>query len=391
MASDIQDVSRSGNVSQNCSESLPISPVRIVDTTLRDGEQASGVAFSAAEKSNIARMLDELGVDEIECGIPAMGRAEQLAIQEIVQSDLGARIITWNRGVISDIEASLGCGVSAVAISLPVSDLQISYKLGKTRNWVLRRLRETVEFAKKEGLYVCAGAEDASRADENFVVEFARVAQDSGADRLRFSDTVGCLDPFQVHEKVDSLRACIELPIEIHAHNDFGLATGNAMAGVRAGAEFVSATVLGLGERAGNAALEEVVMALKHIYGLDDGLRVAVLPALCRYVSCACGRAIPLGKPIVGAKVFSHESGIHAAAVLKNPANYEPYCPEELGMGREIVVGKHSGTRALAHRLSRLGIRKSDEEMRGLVMRVRSFSEATKRVLSDDDLALLCT
>ena len=181
------------------------------------------------------------------------------------------------------------------------------------------------------------------------------------------------------------------MPIEIHAHNDFGLATGNAFAGVRAGAEFVSATVLGIGERAGNAALEEVVMALKHIYGLDEGLRVAVLPTLCRYVSRACGRAIPLGKPIVGAKVFSHESGIHAAAVLKNPANYEPYSPEELGMNREIAVGKHSGRSALAYRLNRLGIRKSDEEMRGLVMRVRSFSDAAKRVLSDDDLAFLCT
>jgi homocitrate synthase NifV len=362
--------------------------ISICDTTLRDGEQTPGVAFTVQEKCSIARMLDNLGVQEIECGTPAMGREEQHAVAGILDLGLAARIITWNRAVISDIEDSIRCGATAVAVSLPVSDFHITNKLKKSRGWVLAQLSRAVSFAKDHNLYVCAGAEDASRGDMEFLAEFGHRAKDYGADRLRFSDTLGWLDPFQVSEKVSYLVSEVGLPVEIHTHNDFGMATANALAGIKSGATFVSTSVLGLGERAGNAALEEVVMALKHVLGLDLGLRVSGLLEICRYVSEASGRAISPAKPIVGTKIFSHESEIHADGVLKNPANYEPFSPEEVGLAREISLGKHSGKRAVAFRLRRLGIVKEKNEVAEMVRKIRSSH--AKGALTDADLVRLC-
>ena len=348
------------------------------------------MAFHTDEKLFIAKMLAELGVPEIECGIPAMGPEEQRVVKSLIKLDVPARLITWNRAVRSDVEASLSCGISAVAISCPVSDFQIAHKLGKSREWVLEQLRGTVDFAKKKNLYVCVGAEDASRADEGFLAEYGALAQSCGADRLRFSDTLGLLDPFQVYDKISRLAACVDLPLEIHTHNDFGMATANALAGVRAGATYVSVTVLGLGERAGNAPLEEVSMALTHVYGAATGIRVSLLPALCGYVSRAADRPISPAKPIVGSKIFSHESEIHAAAVIQNPANYESYAPEQLGLKREISVGKYTGRRALSYRLRHLGIVKGDEDLSRLIPQVRSLSSRIKRTLSDTELLELC-
>lgn len=367
-----------------------IQPVFLSDTTLRDGEQAAGVAFHTKEKLVIAKMLDELGVPELECGIPAMGLAERRVVRNLVRLGLTARLLTWNRAVISDIEASLECGVSAVAISCPVSDFHIANKLGKSRDWVLQHMREAVEFAKTKSLYVCVGAEDASRADEAFLAQYGALAQECGADRLRYSDTLGLLDPFQLHDRVSRLKSCLDLPLEVHAHNDFGMATANALAGVKAGASFVSVTVLGLGERAGNAPLEEVAMALHHVRHAETGIHMSGLPALCRYVSEAAQRPISPAKPIVGSKIFAHESEIHAAAVIDNPANYESYSPELLGLKREISVGKYTGRRALSYRLRDLGIVKADEDLNHLIPRIRSLSSRIKRTLSDEELLELC-
>ena len=254
----------------------------ISDTTLRDGEQAPGVALDVAEKCAIATMLEKLGIDEIECGMPAMGRQEQQTTESILSLGLTARIVGWNRALIRDIEASVECGLSAAAISVPVSDIQIHRRLGKTRRWVLRQIESCVDFAKQRGMYVCVGAEDASRADERFLTDVARSAKALGADRLRFSDTVGCMEPFTVADRIRRLKDAVDLTLEIHCHNDLGLATANAIAGVRGGATWVSATVLGIGERAGNTALEELVMGLKHACHIDAPFQVLRLPELCR-------------------------------------------------------------------------------------------------------------
>jgi Isopropylmalate/homocitrate/citramalate synthases len=231
-------------------------PAEIIidDTTLRDGEQTAGVAFSLAEKIAIARLLDDMGVQELECGIPAMGADEQRAVKALVDLGLNARLLTWNRALVEDIRASLACGVGAVDISLSVSDLHIRHKLRKSRSWVREQLKVALGFAKQHDLYVSVGGEDASRADLDFLVDLMELARSLGADRFRFCDTLGLLDPFSTYEKIRYLAERVELDIEVHTHNDLGMATANAIAGVRAGARFVNTTVNGLGERAGNAA-----------------------------------------------------------------------------------------------------------------------------------------
>ena len=362
----------------------------IDDTTLRDGEQTAGVVFSRAEKIAIARMLDEVGVGELECGIPAMGAAERADVKALVDLGLKARLITWNRAVISDIRASIDSGVNAVDISLSVSDIHIVHKLRQSRDWVREQLKVACGFAKRHGLYVSIGGEDSSRADLDFLVELMTIGRELGADRFRFCDTLGILDPFSTYEKVKYLAERVDLDLEVHTHNDLGMATANALAGIRAGARFVNTTVNGLGERAGNAALEEVVMGLKHACDVDLGFDTRRFVELSRLVGRASCRPVPEWKAVVGEKVFSHESGLHADGVLKNPCNYEGFDPSEVGLERHLVVGKHSGRHGLGYRLRLLGIDLERSELDALLERVRQLSQRYKRPLSDPELRLLC-
>ena len=361
----------------------------IDDTTLRDGEQTAGVVFSLDEKIRIARMLDEIGVGELECGIPAMGKEEQDSVKALVDLGLNARLITWNRAVPTDIQASIDSGVKAVDISLSVSDIHIQHKLRKDRDWVREQLKIALGFAKQHDLYVSVGGEDASRADLDFLVELMQIAKNQGADRFRFCDTLGILDPFTTYDKVDYLAKRVDLDLEVHTHNDLGMATANAIAGIRAGARFVNTTVNGLGERAGNAALEEVVMALKHACNIElpiDACRFVELSKLVGQASC---RPVPEWKAIVGEKVFSHESGIHTDGVLKYPGNYEGYDPAEVGLSRHMVIGKHSGRHGLQDRLRELDIDLEPCETDAFLARVRNIAQGEKRPLSDNDLVRL--
>ena len=363
--------------------------VIIDDTTLRDGEQTAGVVFSLEEKKRIAKLLDETGVGELECGIPAMGREEQASVKALVDLGLNARLLTWNRAVVSDIQASIDSGVRAVDISLSVSDIHIERKLCKNRNWVKEQLKVALGFAKDHDLYVSIGGEDASRADLDFLVELMEIARDQGADRFRFCDTLGILDPFTTYDKVLYLAERVDLDLEVHTHNDLGMATANAIAGIRAGARFVNTTVNGLGERAGNAALEEVVMALKHACHVDVPIDTGRFVELSKLVGQASCRPVPEWKAIVGEKVFSHESGLHADGVLKYPGNYEGYDPAEVGLSRHMVIGKHSGRHGLQDRLRGLGIELDLLEADSFLARVRNIAQRRKRPLSDHDLLRL--
>lgn len=360
--------------------------IYIVDTTLRDGEQTAGVVFANREKIRIAKFLDEMGVYQIEAGIPAMGGDEKEAIKTICKAGLKASIMSWNRPVISDIESSLQCGVDAVAISISSSDIHIQYKLQKSREWVLEQLVNAVLFAKKQGLYVSANAEDASRTDMDFLLQFARAAKEAGADRLRYCDTVGILEPFITYERIKAIRDSVNIEVEMHTHDDFGMATANALAGVRAGANYVGVTVTGLGERAGNAPLEEIVMALKHLMDIDLNYRTEMFRDVAQYVSRASGRELPIWKSIVGSNMFAHESGIHADGALKNPKTYEAFHPEEVGLQRQIVIGKHSGTAALKSKFAEYGIHLSEFKASQLLEKVRSYCVSLKRPLFDKEL-----
>lgn len=360
--------------------------IRIVDTTLRDGEQTAGVVFANREKVRIAKLLDELGVHQIEAGIPVMGGDEAEALEEICKAGLKASIMGWNRPVIRDIEASLECGVDAVAISISTSDIHIKYKLQTSREWVLEKMTEAVAFAKKHGVYVSANAEDASRSDTEFLLTFARAAKEAGADRLRYCDTVGVLDPFTTYKRIKQLVDEVGIPVEMHTHNDFGMATANALAGVEAGADWIGVTVCGLGERAGNAALEEVVMALKVLYDVDLGLKTEMFREVAEYVSRAAHRELPAWKAIVGSNMFAHESGIHADGVLKHPKAYEAFQPEEVGLARQIVIGKHSGTASLRAKFAEYGITLTRHQAEELLPEVRRAAVDYKRPLFDKEL-----
>lgn len=360
--------------------------IYVVDTTLRDGEQTAGVVFANEEKLAIATMLSDLGVDQLEVGIPTMGGDEKNAIKSIVKRNLKSSIMAWNRAVISDIQESIDCGVDAVAISISVSDIHIKNKLKTSREWVLENMVKSVEYAKKNGLYVSVNGEDASRADREFLIKFMKAAKEVGADRFRYCDTVGVMGPFQIEDEIKCLHDNTKLDIEMHTHNDFGMATANAIAGLRGGANHVGVTVNGLGERAGNAALEEVVMALKFVYNCDVDMDTTMFREISEYVSKASGRELPIWKAIVGTNMFAHESGIHADGAIKNPKNYEAFDPSVVGLERQIVIGKHSGKAAIVNKFKEYNIELSNEEASVILEMVRSTSVRLKRSLFDKEI-----
>lgn len=369
----------------------PLTPW-IIDTTLRDGEQAPDVVFSPEEKKDIARKLADAGVDELEIGYPAISPDEQQIIREIASMQMPVRLTCWSRARQTDIECASICGTEGIHISFPLSELYLNM-MGKDYFWVRSQLEILIPEARKYFSFVSTGGQDATRTSLKTLEAFVRDAAECGADRIRIADTVGIATPLTLIQQIQYLKASVPMmPLEFHAHNDLGMATANAFSAIEAGCDAVSVSVTGLGERAGNAALEELALALKLSGRYRTSIRTDRLYGLCETVTKASNRFIQVQKPIIGSAVFRHESGIHCNALLKDPLSYQPFLPGEIGKENyELVIGKHSGSAAIQHVLAANGIDVNREEAGKILSNVRLAADRKKSGLSSAELVNIYT
>jgi homocitrate synthase NifV len=359
----------------------------LIDTTLRDGEQAPGVVFHINEKLHICELLDEAGIPEIEAGTPAMGKQEVSDIKTISGSGFKFKTLSWSRAAKSDIDASIKAGTQGINISFPVSEIHL-LAMSKDSRWVINTLNETVRYAAGKFEYIVIGAQDASRANFNFLSDFIGAAFFLGADRVRIADTVGILNPVSTALLFQKIRNYFpDNTFEFHGHNDLGMATANTLVALTSGADAASLTVNGIGERAGNAALEEVVMALELSYCIDHKINTEVFGELSQIVSLYSGVAVAENKPVTGAKALSHETGIHTSSLLKNRETYQIIKASKIGYSeKEFIFGKHSGRNALIAILRKNNIFLSVESYDRLLSKIKNKSAISKGVFSTEEI-----
>ncbi|ALG81457.1 2-isopropylmalate synthase [Halanaeroarchaeum sulfurireducens] len=359
--------------------------VQLLDTTLRDGEQAPGVSLSPEQKAEIASLLDEAGVQVIEAGSACTGPGERRTMDRVTDLDLDATVTSFTRGVQHDIDLALDVDVDGVHIVVPSSDRHVEDKVGTTKEGVLESTAELVEYATDHDLWVEVIGEDGSRADLDFLEEIMVAGMDAGADRFAFADTVGHTSPEHAYEAVSRLSQ--HGPVSTHTHDDLGLAVTNALASIAAGADLVHATVNGIGERAGNVALEEVAIALWHNYDVET-VDTEQLYRLSSLVADATGIVLPPNKAVSGDNAFAHESGIHTDGMLKDERMYEPYAPEAVGRERRLVLGKHAGRAGVEAALAEHDVTVEDDDLAEIVAKVKEIGERGRRVTDTDLLAI---
>jgi len=358
--------------------------VKLLDTTLRDGEQTPGVSLTPDEKLWIAKKLDELGVDIIEAGSAVTSEGEKEGIRKVADEGLDAEICSYTRMVRKDIDEAVDCGVDSVHLVVPVSDLHIEKKLKKTRSEIIEMTVNVVQYAKDQGLVVELSGEDASRGDISFMEKVYRNGVRAGADRLCYCDTVGVLTPEQVRSDLTQLVETFNVPVGLHCHDDLGFAVANTLEGIKVGCDEVHVTMNGLGERAGNAALEEVVMAGRKLYDMDFNVKPKLLYETSSLVSRLSGVVLSDNKAIVGDNAFTHESGIHAHGVLSDSSTYEPISPSEVGRERRFILGKHTGKASVKAMLEDMGVEADQDQLTEIVKRIKDIGDRGKKVTTAD-------
>ena len=362
------------------------SQVRILDTTLRDGEQTPNVAISLDDKIKIAQALDDLGVDIIEAGFPITSDGERQAVRAIGKLGLKAEVLGLSRSSKEDIDAVVDCGLKSIHIFLATSDIHMQNKLKMTRDQVVEKAVWAVDYAKSRGMTVEFSPEDATRSDVEFLKRVIQAIQDAKVDRIDIPDTVGVMIPQSMGSLITELRTVAKVPLAVHCHDDFGLSVSNSFAAVLAGAEEIHCTINGLGERAGNAALEEVAVGLATFFSIKTNINLKKLAHVSRLVSHLTGVQVQPNKAIVGDNAFAHESGIHVHGVLKESFTYEAISPESVGKERALVVGKHTGTHAVQSKLKSYGIEMPEGQLKEFVTRIKKLSEGGKKF---DDAELI--
>jgi 2-isopropylmalate synthase len=367
---------------------MKMNRIRIFDTTLRDGEQSPGVSLTFDDKVEIAKKLSLLGVDSIEAGFPASSDGEKKVVKEIVHQKLDTEICALSRCNRNDIDAAIETGVQAVHVFIPTSPVQMKYAVNMTPEQVVSAAVDSIEYVKKHGLICEFSPMDATRTQPAFLKKICQAAEKTGMDRLNVPDTVGIMIPRTMNKLIEDLRKVVNVTISVHCHDDFGMAVANSLAAVEAGATQVHATINGLGERAGNASLEEVVMALHMIYKLKTRVNTRLLYSTSRMVATLTGLQVQANKAIVGENAFAHESGIHTRGVTVKPLTFEPIKPELVGRTRKLVAGKLAGTRGIKAELEEIGIHPTEEQLKEIVQRVKDLGDKGKMVTDADLLAL---
>ncbi|UTB33898.1 MAG: 2-isopropylmalate synthase [Methanobacterium sp. ERen5] len=358
--------------------------VKILDTTLRDGEQTPGVALTVDEKIRIAKKLDKLGVNTMEVGFPAASKGEIRATKEILKLELDSRVCGLARPLRVDLDAAIDCGVDYIHTFIGTSPLHREYKLKMDREEILNKSIAGVEYIKDHGITAEFSAEDATRTEFDYLKEVYLAVEDAGADFINVPDTVGVMIPSSMNYLIAELMKILKTPISVHCHDDFGLAVANSLSAVEAGASQVHSTINGLGERAGNASLEEVVMALTSQYHLKTSIDTRLLVDTSEFVSRITGIKMPPNKAIIGENAFAHEAGIHVHGVLQNAETYEPITPEMVGHTRRIVLGKHTGANAIKAKLDEYGIELNEDQFTRVFDQVKRLGDKGKCVTDAD-------
>ncbi|MBI5950579.1 MAG: Lrp/AsnC ligand binding domain-containing protein [Chloroflexi bacterium] len=362
--------------------------VQILDTTLREGEQTPYVNFTVDEKVHIAQMLDRIGVDMIEAGDPSVSNNVAAAIKRISALGLKAEIVAHSIASRSGIDKAKACGAKRVAIFYATSQIHLDAKLHKTHDEAIRIITEHITYARSLGLNVRYTPEDATRTDFEFLVQVCNAAIEAGADRISFADTLGIMQPHLFYERVKALRGRLfPCKIDLHCHDDYGLALANAMAGIRAGADCIHTTVNGMGERTGIPDLVETVVAFHNLEG-ETKYNLEPLVDLSAFLEKSTGFFMAANKPITGQNAFSHKSGVHTNGVLKDPRTYEPFDPAVIGRERKIVIDKYTGKTAVAARLDEYGIEVSPAELEVIVTRIKNIGDQRKQLFDADILEI---